>query len=86
MLVKNINLAKWGNSHGVRIGNDVLEELDIDNTEIEFRLEVKESKIVLTPKKKYPQTLSEVFENYDGNPLGKEDKYDWGESKGRELI
>lgn len=86
MLVKNISLSKWGNSHGIRIGNDILEELNIENNELEFRVEVKDNKIILTPKKKYPQTLNELFEDYDGDPLDDKDKYDWGESVGREFL
>ena len=86
MLVKMIRLNKWGNSHGLRIGNDVLAELEIKDTEMEFRLEVIKNQIILTPNKKYPQTLDEVFADYEVEPIREEDKYDWGESVGRELI
>ncbi len=86
MLIKDISLTKWGNSHGLRIGNDILKELNVENDQLEFRVEVKEEKIILTPKKVYPQTLNELFADYEGTPLDKEDKYDWGESVGREIL
>ena len=86
MLMKKISLSKWGNSQGIRISNDVLEELNIEENDIEFLLEVKGNKIILTPKKKYPQTLNELFADYEGEPLENDDKYDWGESVGREFI
>ena len=47
---------------------------------------VTEGKIVLTPKNKKPETLDELFANYEGEPLGKEDKYEWGNMQGREII
>lgn len=86
MLVKNIPLSKWGNSHGIRIGNDILNELHVNSENLEFVVEVKHNQIILTPKRVYPQTLEEVFKDYEGEPLGKEDKYDWGESVGREWL
>lgn len=86
MLVKNVSLTKWGNSHGIRIGNDILEELNIESNDLEFRVEVDDNKIILTPKKEYPQTLNELFADYEGEPLGEDDKYDWGESVGREFL
>jgi len=86
MLIKNIKLSKWGNSQGIRIGNDILNELDIENNDIEFEAKVKNNQVILTPKKKLPQTLEEVFADYEGEPLGEDDKYDWGESVGRELL
>lgn len=86
MLIKDVSLTKWGNSQGLRIGNDILNELNIEDDEVKFRLEVKDGKIILIPKKEYPQTLNELFADYDGGPLGEDDRYDWGKSVGREVL
>lgn len=53
----------------MRIGNDILKELNIENDQLEFRVEVKEGKIILTPKKVYPQTLNDLFADYEGAPI-----------------
>ncbi len=86
MLTKKLNLTQWGNSYGIRIGKDILKELDIEDENIQFNVEVSNNQIVLTPKRKYPQTIEEAFSDYNGEPLGTEDKYDWGDPVGRELL
>jgi len=86
MLVKNVKLSKCGSSQGIKIDDDILDELNIENDNVEFEVKVKNNEIVLTPNKKLPQTLEEVFADYDGEPLGEDDKYDWGESVDRELL
>lgn len=47
---------------------------------------IDKDQIILTPKKKYPHTVEELFAEYEGNPLGSEDKFDWDEPKGREYL
>lgn len=86
MFVKEIKLKKWGNSQGIRIGKEELKELGHLNGEVVFTMVIDNGQILLTPKKKYPDTLEELFADYNGNPLGTEDKFEWGESVGRELL
>lgn len=86
MFVKETKLKKWGNSQGIRIGKEELKELGYDEEEVVFTMIVDKGQIILTPKKKYPDTLEELFADYNGSPLGSEDKLDWGESVGRELL
>lgn len=87
MLIKEIEMKKWGNSQGVRFGKEELSALgEFDLEHLTFEMVVTEGKIILTPKKKKPETLDELFESYEGDPLGKEDKYEWGNSQGREII
>ena len=47
---------------------------------------IDKGQIILTPKKNYLNTLEELFADYDGSPLDSEDKFDWGDSLGRELL
>lgn len=86
MLIKEIELKKWGNSQGIRIGKEELKELGETDDNTVFTMVIEEGRIILTPKKKYPHTLEELFADYDGSPLGSEDKFDWGEARGRELL
>lgn len=86
MLIKETQLKKWGNSQGIRIGKEELKELGCYEEDTIFTMKVDEGQIILTPKKKYPDTLEELFADYNGKPLGSEDKFDWGESVGRELL
>lgn len=86
MLVKEIELKKWGNSQGLRIGKAELKELGEEGTDIKFQMVVEQGKITLTPIKKYPSTVEELFADYAGEPLGKEDNLPWGDSAGREIL
>jgi antitoxin MazE len=86
MFIKDISLIKWGDSYGLRMDDDILRELNIEKDPLTFRVEVKEGQIILTPKKEYPQTLDDLFADYEGTPLDQEDKYDWGESVGQEIL
>lgn len=86
MIIKKVPLAKWGNSQAVRISNDILKELDIEDKDIDFKLEVINNKMILTPERKMAESLEELFQDFEGEPLGKADKFDWGESVGRESL
>lgn len=85
MLIKEAKLAKWGNSQGLRLSKDDLEEVGLTN-ESSFKMIVEKGKITLIPTKESPQTLDELFSEYKGEPLGSEDKFSWGEPIGRELF
>ena len=87
MLVKEIEVKKWGNSQGLRLSKDDLREFGVvDSTAIYLRMIVEEGRITLTSVSKHPTTLEELFADYTGEGLSGEDKYDWGESVGREIL
>lgn len=86
MFIKETKLKKWGNSYGIRIGKEELKALGYPEEDVVFTMTVDNGQITLTPKKKYPVTLEELFAEYDGKPLGSEDKFDWGEPAERELL
>ncbi|MGG5318974.1 AbrB/MazE/SpoVT family DNA-binding domain-containing protein [Enterococcus sp. AZ072] len=86
MIIKDIELKKWGNSQGIRIGKEELAEIGEFDTNVTFKMVAGDGKITLIPKKEYPTTLDELFEDYDSTPLGREDKYDWDDSQGREIL
>ena len=86
MFIKETKLKKWGNSQGIRIGKKALKELGYSDTEVVFTMTIDKGQIILTPKKNYPDTLEELFVDYDGSPLDSEDKFDWEDSVGRELL
>jgi antitoxin MazE len=86
MLIKDIELKKWGNTRAVRIGKAEYSELGLSENQVNFTMVVENGKIILTPKKDYPGTLDELFAGYDGAALSSDDRYDWGEPVGREII
>jgi len=87
MLIKEVELKKWGNSQGIRIAKDDLEELGASLDETKFTMVIDNGQIVLKPIKKFPETLAELFAGYDGEPLSKEDIVDWwDEPVGKEII
>jgi len=87
MLIKEIEVKKWGNSQGLRLSKDDLREFGAtDSNAIHLKMTVEEGRITLTSVSKHPTTLDELFAGYTGEPLSKEEKYDWGESVGREIL
>lgn len=82
-------LAKWGNSQGIRIDKETLKSLnfdseEIENQEIKFEIEVKDNYIILKPIKKTTK-LDKLFEDFDGDPKDYKVSIDWGESVGKEI-
>jgi len=75
-------VAKWGNSQGVRISKKMLHSVGIDlNDQVEII--AKDDFLILAPTRK--KTLEWYLDGYDGVL----DRYDWGNSKapkGRELL
>jgi antitoxin MazE len=88
MMMKNVELKKWGNSQGLRFSKEDLSELfggEVDEN-VKLKLIIERGKMIITPIESYPNTMDELFADYIGEPLGEEDRYDWGEPVGRELI
>lgn len=85
IFIRKAALSKFGDSYGIEIEQDILDKLNINSKLAEFKLEVFNKQIILTPIATLPTTLEEAFEDYDGLSLGDSDRYDWGLSEGREI-
>ena len=75
-------VAKWGNSQGIRINKKLLQNAGIElNDEVEIK--ARNNLIVIRPTAR--KTLEWYLEGYDGES----DRYEWGnpdEPRGRELL
>ena len=75
-------VKSWGNSQGIRLSRDVLEEANIAINDI---LDVKVSNgIIVLAKPFRHKTLEERAAEFDGK-LNLDGEYDWGEPLGREV-
>ena len=75
-------LKVWGNSQGVRIPKETLQEADMNIDDI---LEIKVSNGVIKLVKPFRhKTLEERAAEYGGT-LGLDGEFDWGDPKGREI-
>ncbi len=72
----------WGNSQGIRISKDILQEA---NVAIDDILDVKVSDgMIMLSKPFRHKTLEERAAEFDGK-LNLDGEYDWGEPVGREV-
>lgn len=55
MIIKDIELKKWGNSQGIRIGKEELAEIGEFDTNVTFKMVAGDGKITLIPKKSIQQ-------------------------------
>lgn len=74
-------VKSWGNSQGIRIPREVLQEAGISIDEI-LDIKVKNGVIILEKKFKH-KTLEERASEFGGN-LNLDGEFDWGEAVGRE--
>lgn len=82
-------LAKWGNSQGIRINKETLRDLnfdsqEIENQEIKFEMEIKNGQIILNPIKEMTK-LDKLFINFERDPKDYEVSIDWGNPVGKEV-
>lgn len=82
----NINLVKWGNSAAIRIPKPVLDELNIDSSNIEsisFDVDIEGDKLLLI--KKQNKTKFELLAKQSkGEKLNPKSIVDWGNPIGKE--
>lgn len=77
-----VQVKTWGNSQGIRISKDILQEADIEINDV---LDVKVANGMITLVKPFRhKTLEERAAAFDGK-LNLDGEYDWGESVGREV-
>ena len=76
-------IQKWGNSQGIRIPKNFLDELEIKEREQVEIILSPEDKSLIIRKPKHCKTLRELFENYEGDYQCEE--IEIGEPVGREV-
>ena len=62
-------LQKWGNSHGIRLPKQLLNDLDIKVND-KLNIEVVNDKMIIK-KEKTHKTLKERLEDFYGKPISK---------------
>lgn len=78
-----VQIKAWGNSQGIRISKDILQEANIAIDEV---LDVKVVNGMITLVKKFRhKTIEERAAEFDGN-LNLDGEYDWGEPVGKEVF
>ncbi len=82
----NVNLVKWGNSAAIRIPRKILDELNVDSTNLEnisFDINVEGNKLLLS--KKQNKTKFELMaEQSEGEKLNPKVDINWGSPTGKE--
>lgn len=76
-----VQVKAWGNSQGIRISKDILEEADIKVDEV-LEVEVSKGRIILEKTFRH-KTLEERAMDFEGK-LNLDGEYDWGEPVGNE--
>ncbi|WP_334330516.1 AbrB/MazE/SpoVT family DNA-binding domain-containing protein [Companilactobacillus sp. HBUAS59699] len=74
-------ISKWGNSNGLRIPQEILDEVSIKRND-EVDLIVDKGELIIK-KRNVPSSLEELFKDYKGKPF-KSGEIDWGEKRGHE--
>lgn len=74
-------IQKWGNSQGIRIPKNILDELQWSNQE-ELSLVAKNGKIIIERANKR-KNIQELFANYKEEYTP--ENIEWGEPVGREI-
>ena len=77
-----LKLQRWGNSDGIRIPSSILKSLNL-KTNDKVELIQENDKIIITKSKKEKISLKERFENYNGQNMAKDFK--WDDPVGREI-
>ncbi|WP_422124504.1 AbrB/MazE/SpoVT family DNA-binding domain-containing protein [Planococcus sp. X10-3] len=84
MAIPEVKLQKWGNSQGIRLPKDLLEQIGVaDFKNISFDVQVNGSEITLKPVVKLTP-FEQLFEGYDESQP--RIQYDWDdEPVGKEI-
>lgn len=84
MAVTEVKLQKWGNSQGIRIPKDLLEQIGVqDSKDVSFEVQVNSSEIALKPILKL-SPLEQLFAGYDDSQP--KIKFEWDdEPAGKEI-
>lgn len=82
MLVELVQIKPWGNSQGIRLTKEILEQARVKVNDY-MTVEVREGDIVL--KKQFKHRTLEERIAASGGELERFGEYDWGEPEGREV-
>jgi antitoxin MazE len=77
-----IQVAKWGNSLGVRVPKDIAAKVGL-NEGAAVEIEAKGNRIVISPTRR-TYTLDELLVGM--TPDAMHDAFDWGPDAGREAV
>lgn len=77
-----VRLQKWGNSIGIRIPSNILKTLNLKENDIVI-LKENDDKIIISKSRKQKISLKERFDNYNGENIAKD--YKWDAPKGKEI-
>ena len=77
-----VQVKSWGNSQGIRISKEILQEADIAVNDI-LDMKVVNGMITLTKPNRH-KTLEERAKKFNGE-LNLDGEFQWGESVGREV-
>jgi antitoxin MazE len=78
-----VNVARWGNSLGLRIPKDVADQAGLKaGSRVEIAAE--NGRIVIAPARPRRYVLADLLEGM--TPEAVRDAFDWGPDRGREII
>lgn len=77
-----VAIKAWGNSQGIRIPKDILDQLQLKVSDI-LEIEIENDAIVLRKQFKH-KTFEERLAEYNGKISACD--FDWGDPKGKELL
>jgi antitoxin MazE len=81
-----LQIAKWGNSSGIRLSKAVLDELGVKQGE-SVQLTVQDGKAIIEPAKPKKITLEWIISEMKRlGPENEPELVDWGPDRGEEII
>ena len=69
LIKEQTRLAKWGNSKAARIPSQIIKQLKLDDNQ-DMTITIENGSIVLTPIKKNPTNIHELFKDWKDDGKG----------------
>lgn len=79
-----VKISNWGNSKVVRIPKEILSKLNLFDDQ-KLDISVKGQEIRLRAKEHFPDTIQEIFEEYDVSTKFDSEELEWGNPQGEEI-
>lgn len=84
MTIKEIRIKPWGNSQGIELSKEMLEQIGIDDIEHQcVTVEVKDNSLILKKSVERSRLMRRFGYLIDEKRV---DEFDFGEPKGNEVI
>lgn len=80
---QQIKITQWGNAKAVRIPDNVVEQLKLENGD-KLSVTIKNGAIVLTPLTKKPTNIHELFDGWVDDGV-RDAEVDWGKPIGKKF-